>query len=69
MKNAVTILAIVVFCAFISYLNIQAKNKAEYQQCDGSTRFYAYTGKIYSCDNYKKSPQGQQLDSLEWTNN
>lgn len=69
MKEKLIVAGIVVFGIFFVYLNVMAMKQAEDRQCDGSTRFYAYTGKIYSCDNYKKQPQVQQQESDEWTNN
>lgn len=59
MKDKLIVVGIVVFLIFILYLAAESKKQAKVEQCDGSERFFAYSGKIYACDNYKK-PQGQQ---------
>lgn len=68
MKDKLIVVGIVIFSIFILYLAAESKKQAQIEQCDGSTRFFAYTGKVYACDNYKK-PQVQQQESQEWTNN
>lgn len=68
MKEKLIVVAIVAFSILILYFCALSAKKAEDAQCDGYTKFYAWDGRIYACDNYKK-PQGQQQESLEWTNN
>lgn len=69
MKEKWTVIAAIAFSVLILYFCALSKNKAKEAQCDGTTQFYANGGKIYTCDNYKKPPQGQQQESSEWTNN
>lgn len=69
MKEKWTIAAAVACSILILYFCALSQNKAKEAQCDGETRFYASGGRIYACDNYKKTPQGQQQESSKWTNN
>lgn len=68
MKDKLIVAGIVAFSILVLYLAGASLKQAQKKQCDGSTRFYAWSGKVYACDNYKK-PQGQLQESGEWINN